>query len=446
MVGRDVLFWTIDRALECSPGDQTEVVVRASDSYLTRFTNNYIHQNVGERDSSLAVRVIFGKRIGQASTNSLTDQAVRETVAAAARIARLQQPNEEFRSLPGPGPVRSVRAWDDAVAECPAPKRAGAVKAIIDRARAAGVEAAGALSTAAHETAVGNSLGVKAYHPGTVANLSVVMDAGEGRSTGFAGQTSYALAEIDPAAAASEALDRCLSGTGPLQMLGPGSYEVVLQPYAVATMVGVLSRLAFSGRALQEGRSPLCGRIGQRVMSERISIVDDGLDPAGLPVPFDVEGVPKRRLELVAKGVATAVAYDSLTAGREGKESTGHATRGGRGPSPANVFLEPGGESLEQMVGSMRRGLIVTRFHYVNPVHALRTIITGMTRDGTFLVEDGQVKGPVTNLRFTQSILEALSHVEAVGAQRVLVGGMGGAILVPALKLGQFNFTGATEA
>ncbi len=162
-------------------------------------------------------------------------------------------------------------------------------------------------------------------------------------------------------------------------------------------------------------------------------------------VPFDSEGVPKRRLELVSNGVAAGVAYDSQSAGREDRESTGHATRGGRGPAPSNVFCLPGAETVDDMVSSTRRGLIVTRFHYVNPVHALRTIVTGMTRDGTFLIEDGRVKGPVNNLRFTQSILEALSSVTAVGAQRKLIGAMGGAILTPALKLGQFNFTGVTE-
>ncbi len=444
MVGRDVLFWTIDRALECSPGDQTEVVVRASDSYLTRYTRNYIHQNVGERNSSLTVRVVMGRRIGQASANSLSDQAVRETVAAAARIASLQQSNEEFKSLPGPAPVRSVRAWDDSVAECPAPKRASAVKKIIDLARDAGAEAAGALSTAALETAVGNSLGVRVYHPGTVAHLTVVMALGEGQSTGYAAQTSYTLSEIDPLAAASEALDRCLRGQNATP-LDAGAYEVILEPYAVATLIGFLSRMAFSARAVQEGRSPLSGKLGRRVMSEKITLVDDGLDPAGLPVPFDSEGVPKRRLELVSNGVAAGVAYDSQSAGREDRESTGHATRGGRGPAPSNVFCLPGAETVDDMVSSTRRGLIVTRFHYVNPVHALRTIVTGMTRDGTFLIEDGRVKGPVNNLRFTQSILEALSSVTAVGAQRKLIGAMGGAILTPALKLGQFNFTGVTE-
>ncbi len=236
MVGRDVLFWTIDRALECSPGDQTEVVVRASDSYLTRYTRNYIHQNVGERNSSLTVRVVMGRRIGQASANSLSDQAVREAVAAAARIASLQQSNEEFKSLPGPAPVRSVRAWDDSVAECPAPKRASAVKKIIDLARDAGAEAAGALSTAALETAVGNSLGVRVYHPGTVAHLTVVMALGEGQSTGYAARTGYTLSKSIPWRRRAEALDRCLRGQNATP-LDAGAYEVILEPYAVATLI-----------------------------------------------------------------------------------------------------------------------------------------------------------------------------------------------------------------
>jgi predicted Zn-dependent protease len=442
MVGRDKLFSVIERALECSPGDETEAVISASDSYLTRFSKNYIHQNVGEIDSTLSLRVVIGQRIGRASTNSLSEAAVREAVNTAAEIARLQKPNPEYESLPSPGPVRDVPAWDDATAECPAMQRADAVKTIAERCASAGIEASGAFSTSSHELAVGNSHGVRGYHPYTVADLSLVAMSPE--SSGYAAQTSNRLSGINPGRAAEEAARLCLDGRG-ARAVEPGDYEVILQPHAVITLVAFLARLAFSARAYQEGRSPLVGRLGQKLVHESVTLWDDGLDPAGMPLPFDFEGVPKRRLELISAGVAANLVYDSFTAGKEGRESTGHATPGGYGPMPANLFFGTGGVSLEEMIAGTRRGLLVTRFHYTNPVHPVRTIITGMTRDGTFLVENGRIAGPVKNLRFTQSITDALSSLEAIGNRPVLAGGRIGGISVPALKIGRFTFTGVTE-
>lgn len=456
MVGREELCRAIERALECSPGDETEVTAFAADSYLTRFAANHIHQNVAERDVNLSVKVVMGQQVGRASTNALSSQAVRETVAAAAGIARLQRPNPDFRGLPKAQPIRSVPAWDEATAGCPAAKRADAVKTIIDAAAAEGFEAAGAFSTAGYALAIGNSHGVMAYHPYTLARLScVVMSGGEGgagaaagagggQSSGYAGQADAQLSELSPAAAAADAVDRCRRGRGAVAV-EPGEYEVILEPHAAAVLVGFLGRLAFSARAYQEGRSPLCGRLGERLVSESINLWDDGLDPAGLPLPFDFEGVPKRRVELFSGGVAKGIVYDSLTAGKDGRESTGHATPAGWGPMPQNVFLGTGDATVEDMIASTRRGLWITRFHYTNPVHPVKTIITGMTRDGTFLVENGRVVGPVKNLRFTQSILGALDTVEAIGRRAVLSAGRAGGLCVPALKLGKFAFTGVTE-
>lgn len=442
MVGRDELYKVIERALECSPGDETEVLLMTSDSYLTRFAKNHIHQNVGETDAQLSVRVIIGQRIGRAATNSLSEAAIREAVTTAAAIARLQKPNPEFKSLPKPMPVRDVCAWDEGSADCPAIQRANAVKVIAEKCAAAGVEASGAFSTAAHELAVGNSHGIRAYHPYTLANLRLVAMGPE--SSGYAEQANNRLAEIDPAAAADGAIRLCLDGRG-AKPVDPGEYEVILHPYAVTTLAGFMARMAFSARAYQEGRSPLVGRLGQKVVDERISIWDDGLDPAGMPLPFDFEGVPKRRLELVSAGVAENLVYDSLAAGKEGRESTGHATPGRWGPMATNLFFGTGDATVEEMIAGTRRGLLVTRFHYVNPVHPVKTIITGMTRDGTFLIENGKISGPVKNLRFTQSVIEALNSLDAIGDRAHLGGGRMGGISVPALKISKFTFTGVTE-
>jgi predicted Zn-dependent protease len=211
-------------------------------------------------------------------------------------------------------------------------------------------------------------------------------------------------------------------------------------------MVNYMSYLGFSAQALQEGRSFM--RLGEQLVGPEITIWDDARDPSGIPVPFDFEGVPKQRLEIITQGVARAVAYDSYTAGREpGRVSTGHALPAPNsfGPVPHNLFLAPGSTPRRELGRSIQRGLWVTRFHYVNPVHPLKAILTGMTRDGTFLIENGEITRPVKDLRFTQSILEALSGVAAIGRETRLSGGFFGGVRVPALHLRRFRFTSATR-
>ncbi len=443
MVGRDRALSIVTKAVEFSEADQTEAVVRVTDAYLTRFSSNYIHQNVGEHNVQLSVRVALGKRLGSASTNAVDEQGIRECVQRALRIARVQEENPDFASFPAPEPIPEVGGYFEETAECTPDRRAEGVARIIDAASSRGLQAAGAFSTAAAELAVANSLGVRAYHRWTTAALNTVImsDEGSGWAAALAGQVG----DIDPQAVASRAIDKCLRSAHPAA-LEPGEYEVVLEPAAVATLMGFLARLGFSALAVQEGRSFLCGKIGQRIVDERITMWDDATDPAGIPMAFDFEGVPKRRLSLLRRGVAENVVHDSFTAGREGKKSTGHAIPGGFGePMPTHLFVASGEATLEEMIASTRRGILVTRFHYVNPVHPVKTIITGMTRDGTFLIENGRVTRPVKNFRFTESILNALNQVELVGKDRELHGGRLGGIMVPALKLRRFHFTGVTE-
>ena len=215
----------------------------------------------------------------------------------------------------------------------------------------------------------------------------------------------------------------------------------------MAELLSYLSYLGLGALSVQEGRSFMANKFGQRITGENISIWDEGLDRTGLPTPFDFEGVPKQRVDLITDGVAKAVVYDSYCAGKEGTESTGHALPAPNhyGPLPGNLFMKAGQHSLEQMPAKVERGVWITRFHYVNPVHPLKTILTGMTRDGTFLIEDGEIKEGVKNLRFTQNILEALSAVDMIGAETKLRPGFFGGNRVPALLIRRFSFTSATE-
>jgi predicted Zn-dependent protease len=233
----------------------------------------------------------------------------------------------------------------------------------------------------------------------------------------------------------------------------PGEYEVILEPYAVSEFLSFLGYLGFHALAVQEGRSFFSDRLGEKMVDEKVTIYDDGLDPEGLQVPFDFEGVPKKKVTFFERGVAKGVTYDSFTAGREGKDSTGHGliAPNTSGPIPINLFMQEGRSSLGEMIKSVRRGIYVTRFHYTNVVEPMKAIITGMTRDGTFLIEGGEITRPVKNLRFTESVLKALSRVSAISKDRRICSE--GTVYsrrfvtgttVPALKIDGFNFSGVS--
>ena len=250
-----------------------------------------------------------------------------------------------------------------------------------------------------------------------------------------------------PAAVGRRAADKAVRSASP-RAIEPGEYEVVLEPNAVSTLVGFLAYIGFGGRALTEGRSCLSGKEGQRVADPRITIYDDALSPETIGLPFDFEGTPRRRVDLIRDGVFLDGVYDRRTAKQAGKETTGHALPppNPEGPFPLNLFMAPGEAGLEDMVAATSRGLLVTRFHYSNIVNPVESSITGMTRDGTWLIEDGEVRHPVVNLRFTQSILEALSEVSMVGRDTELASEFFfSASRVPALKIDRFRFTSRSD-
>ena len=446
MLGESRLREIAEAVLSAARADQTEVVITTEDEALTRFAANGIHQNVAQVQTEVRVRSVLGKRIGVATANDPSDAALADLVRNAETTAGFQQENPDFRSLPEPQAAPTVEAYCEATARTTPEERADGVAAIVRRAKANGLQASGAFSTAASELFVANSLGVRAYHRWTGASvMSVVM--GEGGS-GYAADTARDVADVDPDQVGRIAVDKAVRSANP-QPIEPGEYTVILEEAAVANMVFYLSYLGFGAQAFQEGRSFLCGRLGEKITGDAITIRDDGLDPEGLPLPFDFEGVPRQRLTLIERGVGRAVAYDSLTAGKEGKASTGHALAAPNsfGPVPIHLFMESGSATIEEMIASTERGIWVTRFHYTNPVHPVKTILTGMTRDGTFLIEDGVVTQPLKNLRFTQSILGAFENVEALGrtSKRVRAGFGDIVTCAPAAKIGGFRFTGATE-
>jgi predicted Zn-dependent protease len=450
MLGKEKAFDILTRIVRDSEADQTEVVLRGTWEGLTRFGESIIHQSMAESDVKINIRVALGKKLGMASTNSLQPEDLKQALQSAIQIARVQKENPYFESFPKPEPMKDIQTYYSETAAFLPQQRAEIVHRAFQRAASHGFRVAGALATGEGEIAVANSRGLSVYQPYTQARFNVIILASDG--SGYATETSRNIQDIDFSKHVETALDKCAKSRNP-SPLEPGPYDVLLEPPAVSILLQWMGNIGFGAKSFQEGRSFLSDHLGEKITGSSITIYDDGWDPTGVPIAFDSEGVRKKKVVLIDKGVATGVLYDSLTGSQDQRSSTGHASLPegfyGGNPSPLNLFLEPEDSSLSDMLASMERGLLVTRFHYVNGLlDTRRALMTGMTKDGTFLIEDGKIKKPVQNLRFTESILEAFARVEKISQERHRVGFWGsetGACVVPTLLIRGFHFTGKTS-
>ena len=443
MVGRDVAAAALARL---EPGYEGEATVIERQTALTRFAGSRIHQNLAEQDATLRVRVRHDGRTGVAVTNRLGQSGLEEVVARAATIAA----HAAAESDPPPlaekrdGSVDSDLGWLEVTASAEPTARAAGARAVIDAGQTRGLTASGAFSTEAQHLTVANTTGLVASHRVTQAKLVTVM-LGPAGETGYAQAISTDLSAIDAARIGEEAAERTARAADPTD-LAPGEYPVVLGEYAVAEILEYLAFMAFSGLAIAEGRA--CVELGQPVFGANVTIWDDGQDPTGIPTAIDFEGVTKHRVDLISDGVARETAHDGATAHQAGVPRTGHGLPAPNtiGPLCWNLFMAPGDTPRSALTQGVERGLLVTRFHYVNIVHPKKGILTGMTRDGTFLIENGEVRGPVRNLRFTQSIPDAFSRISAIADEPRLVGAAYTGIVsrVPAVRIDGWNFTGAT--
>ena len=324
-------------------------------------------------------------------------------------------------------------------------ERAAAVQVVLSR-MPAGVHAAGALTTGGLDLCVHTSAG---QHAGAVLSTATLTVIATGQSsTGYAEGGSRALRDLEPAEVADRAAGKVVAAVDPISV-DPGSWPVILEPAATGTLVEFVAWLGLGAKAWLDGRSFAAQRMGEPVCSPLISIVDDGLSEGTAGLSVDWEGSPRRPVPLITDGVLVGVVHDRATAARAGVESTGHALPppNPEGPLATSPLLAPGdGGTVEDLVAGCARGLLVTRFHYTNVLHPLRTTLTGMTRDGTFLIEDGRVVAGVRNLRFTQSALEALESVRAVSSEtRWSTELFAGGSRCPALAIEDFAFTSGTS-
>jgi PmbA protein len=449
MIDGEHAFALLKKMVQESTADQTEAILLTEDSSLTRFAGSAIHQHVAEKNGTAILRVVLGKKIAVVTTNIFHLASLRKLLRKAISLATVQQPNDEFISLPGPKPLPEVETFSKNISRLTPNEKARLTKNLLKQVKEKGCRASGAFSNGEVHLAVVNSIGVEAYQKFSDLFLHVIVE--NEKNSGYASFVERDPDKLDVDALAKEAIGK-VSKEEPIE-LEPGEYEVILEPYAVNELLSFLGYLGFHALAVQEGRSFFCNHFGEKMVDEKVTIYDDGLDPEGLQVPFDFEGVPKKKVTFFDRGVAGEVTYDSFTAGRDGKDSTGHGliAPNTAGPIPINLLMKEGEPSLEQMIQSVRRGIYVTRFHYTNVVEPMKAVITGMTRDGTFLIEQGEMKRPIKNLRFTESILKALSRVTALSkSRRICSEGtvysrrfVTGAV-VPAIKVEGFNFSGVS--
>jgi len=453
MIGKKKIKKIIDCALETAKADQTEVAVFCNHQALSRFANNYIHQNVSETDSIIAVRVAFGKKVGSASTNSLEPEKVRECVQWAEQIARHQRENDDFAAFPQvkQSAYKDVDTYVAKTAKFSNIERAAAVKEIVDVAQKHKLTGYGSVSNGSAEICISNSHGTFAYAMSDDVYCNIVMAGSD--SSGYAQAGRRSVDDVDFKKLAQKAAQKALRSQNP-QALPAGRYTTIFEPLAAKEFFEYLSFYAFNGRLFEEGRSFLSGKLGTKVFDSRITIVDDPFAKRGFAFPFDFEGVPKKRLVLVENGVAKNVVYDSLTAGKVGKKNTGHALSAPNpfGPVPTHVIAKGGDQDLNSIIGQTKRGVLVTRFHYTNVIDPHKLTFTGMTRDGTFLIEDGEITSGIRNMRFTENIAECFNKIGSISKTTTLVAsepGYGGRFalgtITPIFVIKDFNFTSTTQ-
>jgi len=453
IIGRKQIEKIVNIALSQSKADQIEVVIFNYRQALTRFANNYIHQNVKESNKNISIRVAFGKKIGCASTNALVPKRIRETVKWAEEIARFQPENRDFISFPDikKEKGRDVKTFVKKTAQFSNTDRAHAVAEIVDIAKKYSLTSFGSISNGTAEICVGNSLGTFAYALCDDIFCNIVMSGKN--STGYAQTGTRNLDEVDFSALAVVAAKKTLMSADPIK-LAPGKYTTIFEPLAASEFFDYLGAYAFNGKLFEEGRSYLTGRLGQRVVDKRITMIDDPFDTRGFAFQFDLEGVPKKKLILMDKGIVKSIVYDSLTASKAQKKSTGHALLAPNpfGPVPLNIVVKGGKNSFNEMVSETKRGILVTRFHYTRIIEPHKLTFTGMTRDGTFFIENGQITRGIKNLRFTENIIECLNRLKGISKKCKLVaaepgysGRFASGIITPAVAIHDFGFTGATE-
>jgi predicted Zn-dependent protease len=467
MLTREQAGEIFDRIRKLSSADEVEVLFSGGRFALTRFANNTIHQNVAEENYNVSVRTVFGGRTARAFTNRFDDESLRQVVRSSESLAKVQHPDSDLLPMPDSREAagsagedaRSTRTIPsrhfETTAAITPELRAEGVRKIVGVAERHKITTAGVFSSGESIDGIFNSSGLSRWHTQTSAEVSITMLATD--SSGWQKANSPDIAILDPLALAEMAAKKAMDSAQPRE-IPAGKYTVILEPSAVLDIVGFMF-WDYSGMAILDQRSFLSGRIGTKLFGDNMTITDDVAHPLQSGSPFDGEGMERQRIGLVENGVMKRVVYARATAERmkqsEFKDKagpiapTGHgfALPNEMGEMPQNIVFAPTAnpETVEQMIASTEQGVLVTRLWYIREVEPFEKILTGMTRDGTFLVENGRVVGGVRNFRFNESLIHMLSNVEAMSVPVRASGEESFDMVVPGMKVRDFNFTEVTK-
>ena len=447
-----------------STADEVEVLFSGGRFALTRFANNTIHQNVAEENHTVSVRTVFAGRTARASTNKFDDDSLRRVVESSEALAKVQHADSDLLPMPdsreaaGNASSRAAqvpsRHFSETAAITPQ-LRAEGVKKIVDVAQKHKLTTAGIYSSSESVEGIFNSRGLSDWHTQTLAEISITMLGAD--SSGWQKANSPDVSNLKPLGLAEIAAQKALDSERPREVPA-GKYTVILEPAAVLDIVGFMF-WDYSGMAILDQRSFLTDRIGRKIFGENITISDDVTHPLQTGSPFDGEGMRRQRVPLVEAGVVKRVVYARATAERMKRsdykdkvgpiEATGHGfpLPNEMGEMPLNIVFAPvhDPQSVQQMIASTERGILVTRLWYIREVDPYEKIVTGMTRDGTFYVENGRVQHGVRNFRFNQSLIHLLSNVQAMSVPVRACGEESFDMVVPAMKVKDFNFTEVTK-
>jgi predicted Zn-dependent protease len=434
---------TVIRLARPAGAEETEVHVDEVADSLTRFANNGIHQNVAEHGLTVSIRTVVDDRTARATTNRIQEDSLRATIQSSLSLAQSQPKNPRLLPAPGKQSYRRVNRFVKKTAALTAEDRARAVRSACELAVGKGQVAAGIFSSGQSQSAIGNSRGLFAAYRETHSEFSVTMQ--EDPAASWAKANFADVRALDPQKLAERASEKAHLGVSARE-LPPGRYTVILEPAAVLDLVGFLF-YDFAATALEDKRSCLNDRMGKQLFGRNISISDDVYHPLQQGAPFDGEGMPRQRVLLVDQGVPKNLVYSRASAKAAGNKPTGHgfALPNEYGEAPMNLVFGGGDSSLQEMIASTDRGLLVTRLWYIREVDPYEKVMTGMTRDGLFVVENGRVAGAARNFRFNQSLLEMLQNVELLSPAVRATGEEAFEMVVPAMKVRDFHFSEVTK-
>ncbi len=428
------------RALARSRADAAEVTVNATHQGLSRFTRETLHQNVDEADVTVTVRAIVGGRVGIASTNALDDAALGTVNDRAHELATLAPPDTLPPLVATPADaVTPPGAYVARTAGADPALRSAIAGAIFAHAKDAGLWSSGYVTTTDSGVTIATTAGARFTFDGTSAGINVKMTGAD--ATGWAESNAVDVGALDGDAVGARAASKAVAAAAPVAV-EPGEWTVILEPAALGELLAFF-RPYFSAELYAEGASYISERLGERIAGENVTIRDDYANPLNPGMPFDFAGVPTQRLALVENGIARSIVTDDVWARRLGRPDTGHAIprSGGwpMGPQSTYTVVDPGPRPVEELIAETPRGLLITRFWYVRYVDQRRSIVTGMTRDGTFAIERGKVRGGVRNMRFNVALGDLLEDCEFAN-DPTRTAGYGHSVVTPSVKFSRFRF------